>query len=112
MHINGPNGISYDRDTFETFMDSVMQRVYDENPFDQEVDNDSKDLPVYDQLNTGLSMTAQTNPRLNMSIDPREFNSPMSPSQYGPLISSRTTNLGEPTEEMKLESMQRRGLFR
>lgn len=112
MHINGPNGIPYDRDTFESFLDEVTQRMYDSNPFGQEVDNDSRDLPVYDQYNRGLSMTAQTYPRLSMNIDPRELNSPMAPSRYGPLIQSRTMNLGEPTEEMKLESMQRRGLFR
>lgn len=115
MHIHGPNGVPYDRDVFESYVDEVTQRQYETNPFGYPVNNQYVDLPIYDQYNRGLSMTAQSYPRMNMALDPMEMNSPMVPERYGPkmpIIQQRVGNLGAPTEEMKLESMQRRGLFR
>jgi hypothetical protein len=115
MHTHGPNGSPYDRDIFESFLDEVTQRQFETNPFGQPINNQYRDVPVYDQYNRGLSMTAQTNPRLQLGLDPREMNSPMAPERYVPempIIQQRVGNLGAPTEEMKLESMQRRGLFR
>jgi hypothetical protein len=111
MHINGPNGVPYDRDTFESFIDEVTQRQFETNPFGAPVRNQYADVPIYNQFNTGLAMTADTYPRLNMAVDPMEMNSPMAPDRYTPIISNKIGNLGGPTEEMKLESMKRRGLL-
>lgn len=52
--------------------DQLKQRMATLDTFGQPLDNETNDVPVYDQYNTGLSVTEQDmSDRVNLSIDPR-----------------------------------------
>lgn len=52
--------------------DEVKQRMTNLDTFGQPLDNETNDVPMYDQYNTGLALTQQDmSDRINLSIDPR-----------------------------------------
>lgn len=52
--------------------DEVKQRMVNLDTFGQPLDNETNDVPVYDQYNTGLAVTQQNmSDRVNLAVDPR-----------------------------------------
>jgi hypothetical protein len=52
--------------------DEVKQRMVNLDTFGQPLDNETNDVPMYDQYNTGLAVTQQDmSDRVNLAIDPR-----------------------------------------
>lgn len=59
-------------DEFMGNHDELKQRMATLDTFGQPIDNETNDVPLYDQYNTGLSVTQQDmSDRVNLSIDPR-----------------------------------------
>ncbi len=86
------------------------------------VDNENNDIPLYDQYNRGLALCEQGMERKNLATEgqPRGgltgYIPSMEQAQAYPGTSPRPEKvviaLGVPSEQMKMESMKRRGLIR
>ena len=70
------------------------------------VDNENNDIPLYDQYNRGLALCEQGMERKNLATEGQAYPG-TSPRPEKVVIA-----LGVPSEQMKMESMKRRGLTR
>ena len=57
-------------DEFISTNDEVKQRVVSEFDFGQPLNNEANDVPIYDQFNTGLALTENDRPNVNLQLDP------------------------------------------
>jgi len=59
-------------DEFMGSNSTLKERMLTLDSFGQPLDNETNDVPLYDQYNTGLAATQQNmSDRINLSVDPR-----------------------------------------
>lgn len=109
-------------DDFILTNDEVKNRMLSVADFGGQLDNENNDVPIYDQFNRGLVATQESNPRINLSLDPQQKRCGLTgyiPSAEeglamgaSPQPRTLVMELEEPSEEEKELSLKRRGMVR
>ncbi|MFZ9327809.1 MAG: hypothetical protein ACO24H_10240 [Polynucleobacter sp.] len=100
--------------------DEVKNRCLSIEDFGQPLDNKENDVPLYDMYNRGLAVCEEGMDRQNLGLEPgRPGLTGYIPSMEqgaamgaAPKPKTLVLELEEPSEEMKEESLKRRGLRR